>query len=80
MCNEEKPRNQFYFNHTCKDNCTPKCCSCIKKMNHLYYLRRKEQPKEQLLPFIYHPVKPIVPPPDPENLKIQHCKITLEFP
>jgi uncharacterized Zn-finger protein len=80
MCNTEKTRSEFYFNPTGKDGHQSKCIPCSKKMNRIYYLQRKEKPKETLLPFIYHPRVPTVEPPDPQNLTIQRTKVTLDFP
>lgn len=71
MCQKFKEWSEFHLNPTGKDGSQCKCKSCQKIMNKIYYERRKQKPKERLLPFIYHPRHPIPEPPDPNNLIVE---------
>jgi hypothetical protein len=79
MCNKEKPRQEFYDNITCADGYSAKCKKCCRKMNHLYYLQRKEKKKETLLPFIYHPRTLRATAVETEPLKVEHGPIRIDF-
>lgn len=72
MCNQFKEWSEFNLNPTGKDGSQCKCRNCQKIMNKIYYEKRKQKPKERLLPFVYQPRAPYGPvTPDPNNLIIE---------
>lgn len=79
MCNQFKEWQEYYLNPTCADGHERKCIPCTKIMKHYYYLERKKKQKGALLPFVYHPRHPIIPPRDPNNLTIEQGKFTHHF-
>jgi len=68
VCLQTKPYEEFFFNHTCKDNHNPWCKSCTK----IYQKERREKlragkPRKQWTRVFYIQRPKIPNPPDPAH-------------
>ena len=79
VCLKTKEYDCFYDNITMKDGYTNSCKTCLKKYNRIKMREYRQRQKKNAYPFIYHPLKPRVNPPDPNNLIVQSESVRVTF-
>ena len=84
VCLKYLPLDQFYFNHTCKDNRFSWCVKCCREYRNFRREKRQEEKKANNIPrkpwqrFFYGRRIPL--PPDPDHaIHIVQQPITLTF-